>query len=478
MTGIRRGWSHLAGGAGVGRVTGFVSNLLLSRFLGPTELGLFNIVSTTVQTSDTLVRCGCDYALNFELGADPDSTTTQSGAHLARGLTHICNLATAVTCALVAGWIWWGHGLLPSSLPGAHYTLLGILLLFMIALEGTSASAWEILLVKRQTASLALRQGLFFPLRLFLAACGALLSGVPGAMVGWIIVAVFQVLWLRSLLPDTWSPFRIIPFPVIAARQLLKRGFFFYASNLLASIIFYPLLLRVASASGIAEIGYLRVGQILQQLFAFLPSTLVPILFLTLRAKSCLKDQVGIIEEPFRFIWLLLNQVLFVYCIFDRLLIENFFGPDFLPSLLPTRLLLITALFECLAQLTVQPLLASGYTRMYGLWQNAAALLAAVLGWLWIPSTGLAAYLIVRLIYIIVPLLAFATPLVQYLKQPRKLISLALCSSGLLLMFLLQIFLDIHIIWSTYLCLSFFFTTLYQYRDDFTSLTALVRSRA
>jgi hypothetical protein len=45
-------------------------------------------------------------------------------------------------------------------------------------------------------------------------------------------------------------------------------------SELLSSLVFFPLLLSLASRSGLADVGYLRVGQILQQLFALLPGTM------------------------------------------------------------------------------------------------------------------------------------------------------------------------------------------------------------
>ena len=116
MTQMRRGWFHLASGAGVGRIFGFLSNLLLSRWLGPTDLGLFNLVTTTVQTSDTLVRCGGDYALNFELGGNPESPETDGGVQLSRALAQICSLMTLVICVGVAIWVFWGQGLFPFSM--------------------------------------------------------------------------------------------------------------------------------------------------------------------------------------------------------------------------------------------------------------------------------------------------------------------------------------------------------------------------
>ena len=478
MTVVRRGWLHLASGAGVGRVLGFASNLLLSRWLGPGELGLFNLVTTTVQTSDTLVRCGADYALNFELGGQPEASKTERGVQLARGLAQLCSLMTVFICVAVSIWVWWGQGLFPHGLVGSQRFILTSLLLLMIACEGSSASAWEVLLVSHRTAPLALRQGLFFPLRLLFAGVGSLLSGVVGAMAGWSLVAVAQSVWLKIVLRHLWNPLQIFPPLWASLRQLLKRGFPFYAANLLASLIFYPLLLKVANVSGLSEIGYLRVGQILQQLFAFLPATLVPVLFLRLRSESSFANQVIVMEKPLRVIWLVLLEVLLLYCLFDQSLIIWLFGADFVSALMPTRLLLTTALFECLAQLVIQPLLAAGKTRLYGFWQNGAALFAASLGWLWIPTAGLAAYLIVRLLYVIVPLIAFGAPVFHQLHEPRKMLSLVLASVALLGFCLIQALTDLNLFWMPSVFLVAFVTVLVLHRQDLLLIRNMLRGTA
>ena len=473
MTQIRRGWIHLATGAGVGRLLGFASNLMLSRSLGPFDLGLFNLVTSAVQTSDTLARCGGDYALNFELGGQPEAMKTHNGAELAHALAQLCSLMTALICIGFAIWVGWGQGLFPADTQRLPLT---VLLLLMIFLEGTSAPAWELLLASHRTAPLALRQGLFFPLRLVLAAAGALFSGVLGAMAGWVLVSLFQSFWLKRILGNLWMPFQIFPFLGASVRRLLKRGLPFYASNLLASIIFYPLLLRVAQESGLAEIGYLRVGQILQQLFAFVPATLVPVLFLKLRRESSFAAQVLFTERPLRVIWLLLLEALLLYCIVDRYLILFLFGSGFDSALLPTRVLLITALCESLSQLIVQPILAAGKIRIYGLWQNGSAVIAAILGWLWIPSAGLTAYLIVRLIYVLAPLTGFGIPAIRYLKHPQKLFPLASVSICLLFLLLHQALYGYSPSLMAFFFGVLFLLVLYLQREDLLSLRELLKS--
>ena len=477
MTVMRRGWFHLASGAGVGRVFGFLSNLLLARWLGPTDLGLFNLVTTTVQTSDTLVRCGGDYALNYELGANPDSAETDGGVQLAQALTQVCSLMTLLICIVLAIWIGLGQGLFPSSmLPSQRWTLLGLLLL-MIACEGASASGWEILLVSHRTASLALRQGLFFPLRLLSASFGAFFMGVLGAMFGWSVVALVQMFWLKNVLKTSWHPLKTWPFLGSSVIQLLRRGLPFYGANLMASMIFYPLLVKVATGSGLNEVGYLRVGQILQQLFAFLPATLVPVLFLRLRSESTFADQVQVIEKPLRIIWLVLLEVLLLYCMVDYLLIDWIFGADYISALTPSRLLLITALFECLNQLAVQPLLAAGRTRLYGLCQNSSAILSACIGWFWIPRAGLVAYLLVRLLYVFIPLTIFSVPLYNKLREPKKISWLVVGSITLLALILFQTFNGYQFKWIPFVLLAFVLTTALFQRHDLELLSQSLRKR-
>ena len=271
-----------------------------------------------------------------------------------------------------------------------------------------------------------------------------------------------------------WNPFNIWPLLCEHIRLLLRRGLPFYASNLLASLIFFPLLLKVAASSGLAEVGYLRAGQILQQIFAFIPATLVPILFLKLRAQSSFEDQVLYMEKPLRVVWLFSLEILLLYCMFDKALIDLIFGSSFILALLPTRLLLITALFECLTQIVVQPVLAAGQTRLYVFWQNTAAILSVCLGWIWIPAAGLAAYLALRVIYVIVPLIGFAVPVAKKLKEPYKMLSLALVSIGMLVVVMLQALTGYEFTWLSPAMGILFIAILIVRRQDFYFLRQVI----
>ncbi|MEB3244212.1 MAG: lipopolysaccharide biosynthesis protein [Cyanobacteriota bacterium] len=424
MADLRRGWLHLAGGAGLGRLGGFLSNLALSRLLGPADLGLFNLVATTVQTGDTLVRLGGDFALNYELGGQAGALQTPRG----RGLAAVFSLQTlAVTALMLAGialWLGPGRGLFPASVGGAQRTLWGGLVLAMVGLEAICAVPWEMLLVARDTRRLALRQGLFLPLRLILAAIGAALGGITGALIGWCLVALAQLLWLLWALRGAWPP----PVPERPLwplwRALLRRGLPFYGANLVSSLVFFPLLLSLAHRAGLAEVGFLRIGQILQQLFALLPGSLVPVLFLRLREAESFEDRMRQVERVFRLVWSLLLGVLLAYGLIDGPLIQALFGASFLPSLNPTRLMLLTALLEALQQILIQPLISSGQLRRYALLLNGGTLVAAGFGWLLVPHWGLWGFLLAKYLAALLPLLPLLALAWRAFAEPRRLLPL------------------------------------------------------
>ena len=438
MTSIRRSWLHLATGAGLGRIFGFVSNLMLSRWLGPFDLGLFNLIATSIQTGDTLLRLGSDYAINYEIGGDHGALLTKQGLGKLSAFVQICTMGTLILFMAGGVWFFYNEGLLAPDPSHSYRFELGILILSLFLIDGVCASAWEILLVSKRTRSLALRQGLFYPLRLFAAATISLKFGIIGALTAWFCVSLAQYAWLRVTLKSLWNPFRVFPFQLDWIPQLLKRGLPFYASNLLSSIISYLLLLDVAESTGLVQIGYLRIAQILQQLFAFLPATLVPILFLHLRSQISLENKVYFLERPIRIVWLASLTFLFCYCIVDRPLILLLFGKDYIPSIIPTRLFLLIALLECLSQLIVQPILASGKIQLYSLAQNISAIVSGILGWYTIPQYGLAAYILMRFVYVALPFICFSIALLSKLNNPVSFYTIGVATLLIAILFFIQ----------------------------------------
>jgi len=74
-------------------------------------------------------------------------------------------------------------------------------------------------------------------------------------------------------------------------------------------------------------------------------------------------------------------------------------------------------------------------------------------GWLWIPKAGLAAYLLVRLLYVLLPLLGFSWPVLRYLQSPEKMLFLAILSLATGFVLLAQVLSLLSLSWSMPLAL-------------------------
>jgi O-antigen/teichoic acid export membrane protein len=243
---------------------------------------------------------------------------------------------------------------------------------------------------------------LFAPLKLLVALAGAASFGVTGALTGYGLASAAQLLWLQRICRRLWPwPKRFWP-NWQQAWVLTRSGIALYGTNALAALVFLPLVSEVANNAGIAEVGYLRVGQIMVQLFTLLPGALTPLLFLKLRGASKDDSQVSF-ETSLRLIWWLGLAALMAYLLIDQILIRLFFGEVYLASLQPTRLLVLMAVLDSVNQVLHTPLLASRRTRLFAISQNSGAALAAGLGWWLIPSMGLQGFLAAKLCFSALP---------------------------------------------------------------------------
>ena len=407
MSTLRQPLITLFSRGAIGRGVGFFANLSLTHFLGPSLLGYFTIIVAAVQLLDTLGSLGGDYSLNYLLGRMRAPLENRRGRLLVNSLGQICFLSTVAYSAVLFVWLVFFGGLFPLSSFNSGRDLSILLFLLMVLFEGLASAPWDALLVSRRISEYSLRQGFFLPARISLAAIGAYYFGLNGALSGWVLVVLAQFFWLASCFPSFPFPLSCFcfsfSFDFRYIRLLWGRGSAFYITNLISAIVSFPLVLALASQHGYAEVGFLRIGQILQQLFAFFSVTLSPLLFLRLRSFSGLRQRVGGLSAPFRLLWMSLLFVLIVYFLFDRVLLLSFFGVAFLPALVPTRILLVTALLEALYQVLVQPFLASGKTSEYMLVQLASIFSSGLLGYFLLPSLGISGYLLSRVILALLP---------------------------------------------------------------------------
>ena len=144
---------------------------------------------------------------------------------------------------------------------------------------------WDLLLIKGRSKLVSLKQGLFAPVN-SAAAVGGYCLGIEGALTGYALGSVGQTIWIRKqtkpylLSSGTWVN------GWSTTWYLIRTGLPLYATNSISAVVFLPLLAGVAISAGISDVGYLRIGQLVVQLFTLIPGAIAPILFLRLRQEK------------------------------------------------------------------------------------------------------------------------------------------------------------------------------------------------
>ncbi|KZR90620.1 lipopolysaccharide biosynthesis protein [Synechococcus sp. MIT S9508] len=416
---IKKGVLHLFSGALAGRGANFLLNLIISRILGPNGLGLFGLILSSSQAFEIAARGGVDYGLQCKL-SEKDNINPESDTKVA---IRYVELVTPILLVFLFIWVIPFKGLLPNTLTISRATLTLFLLLICV-FESLGGLSWDLFIVHGQTRLVALRQGFFAPLKLLSAAVGAGLYGVSGALIGYGMMSGAQTAWLRNRCRSFWKPELLQKTSWRQMWQLVKSGLPLYGTNALNSLVFLPLLAEVANSAAITDVGYLRIGQLMVQIFNMLPGALAPLLFLKLRYLENDQIRTQNSESPLRLIWSIGLLSLLIYLCVDRRLISLAFGNEFLPSLLPTRLLALAAVLDSVGQMLHTPLLASQRTGIFTFSQNGSSLVAALLGWWLIPQYGLQGYLIAKISYSWLPILIYTIEAWQRYINPKRILIL------------------------------------------------------
>ena len=417
---LRQGTWHLLSGSLLGRSLGFVFNLLLSRSLGPSGLGLFGLVLSTTQTFELMARGGVDYGLSCALTGSQENQSPKERTLISVSALRLVQVTTLGLGVVLWGWVTLLQGLLPEALPIPR-PAAAVAVVLIASLESLGGLPWDLFLLAGRTRLVGLRQGLFAPLKLLAAAAGAWMAGISGALTGYALMCAGQMLWLQKMCNAQLEDMHVTQPDWQQARRLVRSGAPLYVTNALSALVFLPLLAEVASSSGVADVGYLRVGQLIVQLFTLLPGALVPILFLKLRETTAGQEYNQSVETPLRLIWSLGLASLLVYLLIDQPLVSLFFGDSFLASLQPTRFLILAAILDSLNQILHTHLLARGRTGLFAFSQNISALLAAGIGWYLIPEMGLQGLLVSKFFFSALPVLIYLGDAWKRFSQPANL---------------------------------------------------------
>lgn len=428
----RKGFLQLLGGSSIGRGLNFGINILLSRVLGPTELGLFALILSTSQTFEVLSRGGVDYGLTCALTDHKTQDEHNNENELIDLAIKIARVTTLILLIFLVIWLGPGNGLLPGSLDSNRSGIILLTSLICVA-ESLSALPWDILLVKGKVNIVRLKQGLFTPIKLLVALAGAWLGGIVLALTLYSVMALIQAIWLNKLVIEKNSTNnQSIAKLWQQIKMLVGDGLALYISNSLSALVFLPLLANIANVSGLQSVGFLRVGQIVVQVFTLIPGALAPILFIKARTSTTESRKKDIVEKSLLMIWSLGMGTLLAYIIVDKQIINFFFGNSFLSSLEPTRVLIYIAIMESIGQVLHTSLLAERRVRLFIIVQNSALLISAIVGWRFILMFGLDGFLMSKFIFAILPSLVYLAG--AWNKLENKGIIYLLASSSILIL--------------------------------------------
>ena len=427
----KKGVAHLLSGNIIGRAMTFALNIGLSRTLGPASLGLFGFCLAVAQAFEMIARFGIDYGMQCALtNKEVTEKANNQSADISKSAMNSVDIITVILSAGLLIWIFPFQGLIPTN-ESSSRDLIAITTVVICSLEGFTSLSWELFLVMGKTKLYALRTAAVAPLRLFAALAGAQAGGISGALMSYASMSGAQMLFIRRHVTKL-ADHKQAKAEIEHSANLIKSGLPFYLTNAINSAVFLPLLASVAASSGLAEIGYLRIGQLLVQLFTLLPGAVAPILFIKLRLSNTSSDQSNNLDLALRGLWIIGLFSLIVYMLLDRAIITALFGDAFLPSLIPTRALILAAVLDSTSQVLHIAVLAKQRVRFYSVAQISSSLLAAATGAWLIPSLGLTGFIIAKLTYSWLPLLLYFID--GFATMRSKLPSIGLLVSTVLIM--------------------------------------------
>jgi O-antigen/teichoic acid export membrane protein len=405
---IRKGAAHLLGGSVVGRGLNFSLNTLLGRVLGPDSLGLLYLVLSTAQTFEITTRGGVDYGLQCELTGNSYSEKTDvEKKKVTEAAIRWVTVSSVIGVFVLFIWIYIIRGLLPSDLDNNHI-LTGLVVIAMCLFESLGGLPWDILIVYGKSKLVALRQGFFAPLKLLGSLLLSYIIGIEGALIGYTTISIIQAFWLKLQIKE-YLPERVNYLAGwTKSFELVKSGISLYLSNAASALVFLPLMAFLGSSSGMNEVGFLRVGQLLSQLFTLVPGAISPLLFLKLRTTRSEVSNTYSTIKAMTIVWTLGVIGLFAYLILDVQIINILLGPDFMESVGPTRVLVMCSLIDSYSQIIYTPILANKKTLMFSVVQIMSAIMAGIIGFVLTPTGGIAGYLLAKLCFSWIPLLIYS----------------------------------------------------------------------
>lgn len=415
------------------RITGFIVLPILARLLTPEELGLYNLVSNTIQTGDGLSRIGVDVSMHRD-GSQYESKGLESTGRLF-GVGAILMIGVAVLLAIT---LCLNHEVI------ANYWLGEIkiepwlnLIALSIVITAIGNAPWIYLVALHAFQVYSLRSSIITIAGAAFTIALTYLHGLSGSIWGLIITACIQVFlgWalILPILKEKKINLRFDRF-ISQSRSILGFGLPFYASNFLSSFISLPLLGYVSRVGGLEQLGFLRVAQSLSQFISFLPTAIAPVLISALSANlaSDPNEYQKIKSLHLRILWTVMILVASIVCFSLDYLIPALFGSSYTQAIFLSSLTIWITVIGSISGIFGQYIVSDGKTRSIAIVQTTGLFMNAFLALLFIPiysSTGL---LMAQLIGGLFTVVAYIRPAIGDILpvNRRKLLVLLIISIG------------------------------------------------
>lgn len=408
-------------GALVTRFSSFLVLPFLARLLGPTELGLYNLIQATIQAADGLANVGADVSIHRNGAQYGVSKPEALGRLFGVGACLIISSGLIIATLL---WItkrqiatqWLGDSRVELWLTWAS-------IIVFIQIAGNPA--WLYMLALKAFREFAIRQSVIAISSIILSCTLTLFFGLSGAIISLLVIALINLIigwYLALLILRKNNIFLRINNFLHESLTIFKLGFPFYFSNAFNYFISLPLLGYVGQTSGFDQLGYLRVAQSLSQFITFLPTVIAPVIISEL--------SINLIEDPIiyrrnksfhlRTLWFILLLVTLLISISLEHLIPLLFGLKYSNAIPLSRLTIWIAAITSLYGIFNQYLVCIGNTIIISSIQIFGAFINLVLAIVLIPNLGSMGFLIAQFLSVVIIAFLYLKPSLDDIKDDNK----------------------------------------------------------
>jgi len=348
----------------VSKLASVISLPILARLLGPESLGVYTVILSLIQSAQGFSSVGADIAIHRNSAQHQTIGAEVVGRLFGVGFALICLISVMTGLGV---WIfreflalhWLGQTNITPWLGSAAVLIVlqpfgNVPLLFLAGLHDFRAYAL------RSTGGIIVSS--------IVTVLLAWNMGLKGAVLGLVIVAIFQIFWSYILV----NP--VLQLKGIQLRfdqfwreswSILKFGFPYYFGNtLLGSVVGLPLMGLVSQYGGLDQLGYLRVAQSMASLIGFIPAAIAPAAISYLSASSVGNQQSyqNLRSIHLRGIWILLLIPTAAVCVLLPGLIRWLYGSNYQQAIVLSWVSLWCSMVAGVISVATQFLVADGDT--------------------------------------------------------------------------------------------------------------------